>query len=91
MLPRAKQAYKLYQANYQNMAAAYPQVLISQRTMFQLEADYIQALENAWQSSLVIRGFGLMDGLSGPINPSTGGQSASPVNTPYASRAASVQ
>jgi len=92
MLPRAQQAYKLYQTNYQNMAAAYPQVLISQRTMFQLEADYIQALENAWQSSLVIRGFGLMDGLSEPISPWMGrGQSTSPVNAPYASRATSVQ
>jgi cobalt-zinc-cadmium efflux system outer membrane protein len=67
MLPRAEQAYKLYQANYQSMAAAYAQVLISQRTLFQLEADYIQALENAWQSALVIRGFGLMNGLSEPI------------------------
>ena len=43
ILPRAEKAYKLYQANYQNMAAAYPQALISQRTLFQLEADYIQA------------------------------------------------
>ncbi len=68
MLPRAEQAYKLYQTNYQNMAAAYPQALISQRTLFQLEADYIQALENAWQSSLMIRGFGLMDGLSEPVS-----------------------
>ena len=68
MLPRAEQAYKLYQTTYQRMAAAYPQVLISQRTLFQLEADYIQALDNAWQSSLVIRGFGLMDGLSQPVN-----------------------
>ncbi len=67
MLPRAEQAYKLYQANYQNMAAAYPQALISQRTLFQLEAEYVQALENAWQSALVIRGLGLMDGLSKPI------------------------
>jgi cobalt-zinc-cadmium efflux system outer membrane protein len=66
MLPRAEQAYRLYQTNYQKMAAAYPQVLISQRTLFQLEADYIQALESAWQSSLAIRGFGLMDGLSEP-------------------------
>ena len=72
MLPRAEQAYKLYQTNYQNMAAAYPQVLISQRTLFQLQADYIQALENAWQRSLVIRGFGLMDGLSAPMSPSVG-------------------
>lgn len=66
MLPRAEQAYKLYQVNYQRMAGAYPQVLISQRTLFQLEADYVQALENAWQSALLIRGFGLTDGLAAP-------------------------
>ena len=66
MLPRAEQAYRLYQNNYQNMAAAYPQALISQRTLFQLEVDYVQALESAWQSALGIRGFGLMDGLSAP-------------------------
>jgi cobalt-zinc-cadmium efflux system outer membrane protein len=74
MLPRAEQAYRLYQTSYQRMASAYSQVLISQRTLFQLEAEYVQALENAWQSSLVIRGFGLMDGLSEPINPSNGGK-----------------
>jgi outer membrane protein, heavy metal efflux system len=68
MLPRAEQAYRLYQANYQQMAGAYPQVLISQRTLFQLEADYVEALENAWQSALLIRGFGLTDGLLRPIN-----------------------
>jgi cobalt-zinc-cadmium efflux system outer membrane protein len=64
MLPRAEQAYRLYQTNYQNMAAAYPQALISQRTLFQLEADYVQSLEMAWESAIGIRGFGLMDGLS---------------------------
>lgn len=66
MLPRAEEAYKLYQTNYQRMAGAYPQVLISQRTLFQLEADYVQALASAWQSSLLIRGFGLTDGLMAP-------------------------
>ncbi len=92
MLPRAEQAYKLYQANYQNMAAAYPQVLISQRTLFQLEADYIQALENVWQSSLQIRGFGLMDGLAMPASTSgTGGQSYAGGTGASTSRAASVQ
>ena len=73
MLPRAEQAYRLYQANYQKMAGAYSQVLISQRTLFQLEVDYVQALDSAWQSALVIRGFGLMDGLSEPVNASMGG------------------
>jgi len=61
MLPRAEEAYRLYQGNYQNMAGAYPQALISQRTLFQLEAEYVQALENAWRSALAIQGFGLMD------------------------------
>jgi cobalt-zinc-cadmium efflux system outer membrane protein len=92
MLPRAEQAYKLYQANYQKMAAAYPQALISQRTLFQLEVDYVQALESAWQSALGIRGFGLMDGLSQPISPSmSGGQSGSTGMGAYNSRPASGQ
>jgi outer membrane protein, heavy metal efflux system len=71
MLPRAEQAYRLYQTNYQSMAGAYPQVLISQRTLFQLEAEYVQALENAWESALLIRGFGLSDGLAEPARIST--------------------
>lgn len=90
MLPRAEQAYKLYQTTYQKMAAAYPQVLISQRTLFQLEADYIQALDNAWQSSLVIRGFGLMDGLSQPVSGSMGGGQSGRSGVPT-SRPAAVQ
>jgi cobalt-zinc-cadmium efflux system outer membrane protein len=72
MLPRAEEAYRLYQKNYRDMAAAYPQALISQRTLFQLEVDYVQALEAAWQSSLGIRGFGLMDGLSAPVGSPNG-------------------
>ncbi|MEO7144713.1 MAG: TolC family protein [Bryobacteraceae bacterium] len=94
MLPRAEQAYKLYRMNYRNMAAAYPQVLISQRTLFQLEADYVQALDTAWQSVLVIRGFGLMDGLSDPVNPTMGAggmQSGGAGGAGYTSRAAPAQ
>ena len=77
MLPRAEQAYRMYQENYQKMAAAYPQVLISQRTLFQLQVDYIQALEEAWQSSLAIRGFGLMDGIAEPMVGRSAGMAAS--------------
>ena len=80
MLPRAEQAYKLYQTNYQNMSAAYPQALISQRTLFQLEVDYVQALQSAWQSAIGIRGFGLMDGLSAPSGSSGGGAPQSMMN-----------
>jgi cobalt-zinc-cadmium efflux system outer membrane protein len=77
MLPRAEQAYRLYQTNYQAMAGAYPQVLISQRTLFQLEAEYVQALETVWQGAVTIRGFGLMDGLSGPAGLMSRGLSGS--------------
>lgn len=66
ILPRAQQAYELYQSSYQKMAATWPQVLMSQRTLFQLEADYIQSLDNAWQNSLLIQGFGLTGALDVP-------------------------
>lgn len=66
MLPRAQKAYELYRGNYQNMAAAYPQVLIAQRTLFQLQADYIESLETVWLNALQIESYGLTDGLSAP-------------------------
>jgi cobalt-zinc-cadmium efflux system outer membrane protein len=92
MLPRAEQAYRLYQANYQAMAGAYPQVLISQRTLFQLEAEYVQALETVWQGALAIRGFGLTDGLSGPgVGPMSRGPSASGAMGAWAPRPASIR
>jgi cobalt-zinc-cadmium efflux system outer membrane protein len=69
MLPRAQKAYELYSGNYQNMAAAYPQVLIAQRTLFQLQADYIRSLETVWMNALQIQSFGLSDGLSAPSAP----------------------
>jgi cobalt-zinc-cadmium efflux system outer membrane protein len=72
MLPRAQKAYELYQANYRNMAAAYPQVLIAQRTLFQLQVDYIHALEAAWMDALQIQGYGLSDGLAAPSAPGAG-------------------
>jgi cobalt-zinc-cadmium efflux system outer membrane protein len=39
MIPRATRAYQLYATKYQQMGAAYPQVLVSQRTLFQLQLD----------------------------------------------------
>src|ERR1700730_137680 len=46
MIPRAQKAFEMYTKKYQQMAAAYPQVLISERTLMQLEVSYITALEN---------------------------------------------
>jgi len=38
------------------MAAAYPQVLIAQRTLFQLNARYLSSLERAWRAAFRIEG-----------------------------------
>jgi outer membrane protein, heavy metal efflux system len=64
ILPKAQRAYELYRRKYEEMQAAYPQVLISQRTLFQLQANYVQAVEKVWMSSVAIHGFALSDGLS---------------------------
>jgi len=66
MIPRARKAYELYFKNYSGMAAAYPQVLIAQRTLFQLQTDYITALDNLWTNSIALKGFLLTDGLETP-------------------------
>ena len=66
MIPRARNVYELYLKSYRGMAAAYPQVLIAQRTLFQLQTDYIAALENLWANSIALKGFLLTDGLEAP-------------------------
>jgi outer membrane protein, heavy metal efflux system len=64
LLPRAERAYDLYRERYRQMAAAYPQVLVSQRTLFQLQLAYIQSLGELWQSSTQLRHFALSGGLA---------------------------
>jgi cobalt-zinc-cadmium efflux system outer membrane protein len=67
VLPRAKRGYQLYLAGFKQMAAAYPQMLIAQRTLFQTQDTYIDALVDAWQSAIQIQGFLLTGGLDAPI------------------------
>ena len=50
LLTRAEEAYRLYLARYKEMAAAYPQVLIAQRSMMQLTEEYLQQAEQLWTS-----------------------------------------
>jgi cobalt-zinc-cadmium efflux system outer membrane protein len=66
MIPRAQQAYDLYVNNFRQMAAAYPQVLIAQRNLFQLQQDYINALVNTWRNAIEIEGLLLKGGLEAP-------------------------
>lgn len=68
VLPRAQRAYDLYLAKFRQMAAAYPQVLIAQRTLFQSRTEYIGALVELWQNVTQLQGMLLMGGLDAPGN-----------------------
>src|SRR5262245_7449537 len=66
VLPRARRGYQLYLAGFKQMPAAYPQMLIAQRTLFQAQDTYIYALVEAWQSVIQIQCFLLTGGLDAP-------------------------
>jgi cobalt-zinc-cadmium efflux system outer membrane protein len=83
MIPRAQKAYEMYTKKYQEMAAAYPQVLIAQRTLMQLEASYITALENFATSSLSLQSYLLTDGLEAPSQPGGIDQPVREINIPF--------
>jgi cobalt-zinc-cadmium efflux system outer membrane protein len=83
MIPRAQKAYEMYTKKYQDMAAAYPQVLISQRTLMQLEVSYITAQENFATSSLSLQSYLLTDGLEAPSQPGGIDQPVREVNIPF--------
>jgi cobalt-zinc-cadmium efflux system outer membrane protein len=61
MLPRAQRAYELYLTRFRQMAAAYPQALIAQRTLLQLQGDYDDALADLWQRVAEVEGL-LLEG-----------------------------
>jgi cobalt-zinc-cadmium efflux system outer membrane protein len=66
LLPRARRAYELYLSKYQSMAQAYPQVIVSQRTLFELEVHYIDSLDRIWQNAIALQNFTLQGGLEKP-------------------------
>ena len=74
VVPRARQAYEMYITSFRQMAASYPQVLIAQRTLFQVEAEYARALRNLRQSGVGLRGFLLSGGLDAIGRPGESGE-----------------
>ena len=66
LIPRAQRAYELYLGKYRNMAAAYPEVIVSQRTLFQLENSYARALGELWTTAVQLQNYLLADGMSAP-------------------------
>jgi cobalt-zinc-cadmium efflux system outer membrane protein len=69
MLPRAKKAYGLMVDKYGQMLASYPRVLDSQRKLYELQIEYIAALESVWTNGIALQGYLLTDGLEAPSRP----------------------
>jgi cobalt-zinc-cadmium efflux system outer membrane protein len=82
MIPRAQKAYEMYSKKYRQMAAAYPQVLIAQRTLMQLEVSYVTALESFATTSLSLQSYLLTDGLEAPAQPGGMDKPVREVNVP---------
>jgi cobalt-zinc-cadmium efflux system outer membrane protein len=55
VLDRARLAYRQYLEQYQQMMAAYPQVLITERTLIQTEEAYVDTLAQAWDASVSLQ------------------------------------
>jgi len=91
MIPRAQKAYEMYAKKYQEMASAYPQVLIAQRTLMQLEVSYLTALETFATSSVSLQSYLLTDGLEAPSQPGGIDQPVREVNIPFQMGASSQE
>jgi cobalt-zinc-cadmium efflux system outer membrane protein len=66
ILPEAREAYQLYLESFQKRRAAWPQVLVAQRTYFQTSVEYIEALEELRRAEVAILGLLLVDGSDEP-------------------------
>src|SRR5262249_49465975 len=73
-LPDAKEAYELYLDSFRKRRAAWPQVLVAQRTYFQISVEYAEALAELRAAEAAILGLLLVDGLSEPPNTAVSGQ-----------------
>jgi cobalt-zinc-cadmium efflux system outer membrane protein len=73
-LPKAREAYELYLESFRNRRAAWPQVLVAQRTYFQISVDYVDALEQLRRAEVAILGLLLVDGLDEPPGPPSEGR-----------------
>ena len=84
ILPRAQRAYELIYKRYGLLQASYPQVLLSEHTLFKAETDYIENLQTLWTNSIALKGFLLTDGLEAPARPSDVDRPIREVNVPAA-------
>jgi cobalt-zinc-cadmium efflux system outer membrane protein len=69
LLPLAKKAYGLMTEKYGEMLASYTRVLGTQRKLYELQIEYIGALESVWTTGIALEGYLLTDGLEAPARP----------------------
>jgi cobalt-zinc-cadmium efflux system outer membrane protein len=74
ILPDAKKAYELYLESFRKRRAAWPQVLVAQRTYFQISVEYNEALAEMRSAEAAILGLLLVDGLNEPANAPSAGE-----------------
>jgi cobalt-zinc-cadmium efflux system outer membrane protein len=67
IVPKAKAAYEMYAVNFQNMTAAYTNVLSTHAAYLQAQIEYAQNLLAAQKSLILLKGFLLSGGLNAPL------------------------
>ena len=91
MLPRAKKAYGLMVDKYGQMLASYPRVLDAQRKLYELQIEYIGALEGVWTNGIALQGYLLTDGLEAPARPGEVDRPVRETNVPMPDPATGVR
>jgi cobalt-zinc-cadmium efflux system outer membrane protein len=89
ILPHAKKAYSLLVDKYGQMLASYPRVLEAQRKLYELQIEYIAALEGVWTNGLALQGYLLTDGLEAPSRPGEVDRPVRETNVPMPERSMS--
>ncbi|PYU08370.1 MAG: TolC family protein [Acidobacteria bacterium] len=91
ILPRAGKAYALLVDKYGKMLASYPVVLNSQKTLYELQIEYIATLQNVWTTGIALQGYLLTDGLEAPARPSDVDRPLRETNVPMPERTMSPE
>jgi cobalt-zinc-cadmium efflux system outer membrane protein len=87
LLPRARRAYELRRESFGLMLASYPQILAARARVFELQAEYVSALETHWMNAIALSGLLLTDGLEAPARPGEVDLPIREINVPRSPRA----
>jgi cobalt-zinc-cadmium efflux system outer membrane protein len=90
ILPLAKKAYTLMSDRHGEMLASLPRVLESKRKLYELQSEYIGALESVWTTGLALQGYLLTDGLEAPSRPVEMDRTIRETNVPMPERTRSL-